>query len=110
MGIPEDYDDDTETSARTKAIAEHAKEAERKDVPPKMETLKRKSTVTANSLQECVGEHLKNKKLHPRGNGPRGNSLPVIVVRGRKWSPSVFRNARLAGWTTERAWCEAFVQ
>lgn len=59
MGIPEDYNNEVESLARINAIAEHAKEAERKAVPPMMEPMKQKSTMTTDSLQECVSKHLK---------------------------------------------------
>ena len=33
----------------------------------------------------------------------------TILVMGRHWSPNVFKNARRAGLSRDRAWGEAFV-
>ena len=34
----------------------------------------------------------------------------ILIIRGRRWSPSIYWNARMSGYSTERAWVEAFVQ
>ena len=34
---------------------------------------------------------------------------PVLRVLGKYWSPSVFKNARIAGLTRDAAWAVAFV-
>jgi hypothetical protein len=68
------------------------------------------AAMTPNPPQECVGDIADKENLPPRVRRGHKKNPPLMVVRGRRWSPSIYRNARLAGFGTERAWVEAFVQ
>jgi hypothetical protein len=102
MGIPEDYDDRKEGIAR--AAAMKARQQAR-ELQEKLKSMA--SAMTPSPPQECVGD---NAKIPTRVTKRHKKNPPIMLVRGRRWSPSIFRNARLAGFSTERAWVEAFVQ
>lgn len=108
MGIPEDYDDRKEGIAQATAMETRRKA---KDLREKRKSMAPAATMTPamtpNPSQECVGD---DAKIPPRVSKRHKENPPIILIRGRRWSPSVFRNARLAGFSTERAWVEAFVQ
>ena len=111
MGIPADYNDDDY----------------RKDVV----TISPVSTMlpiprAKEALQECVGENF----IGPRGEQRNeqspvhlnltatrpteerldaGVQVPIKIVDGRHWSPGVYHNLRLMGFTLEVAWVRAFI-
>jgi hypothetical protein len=107
MGIPEDYNDEKEGIARARAMkaCEEAKKAEEE-----RKSVESAAAMTPNPPQECVGDGANKENLPPRVRKGHKKNPPLMVVRGRRWSPSIHRNARLAGFGTERAWVEAFVQ
>jgi hypothetical protein len=110
MGIPEDYNDEKEGIAREKAMAKRRREAE--DLERK-KTIEQAKAMTADRPQECVGVNADKENIAPRVNKThrRQKENPAIMlVRGRRWSPSIYRNARLAEYDIDRAWVEAFVQ
>ena len=106
MGIREDYDDEQEGLARAKAAEERAKAKETAND----ETANATATMPLHPPQECVGGTTDKENIPPRVGKTRRRKPPLLVVRGRRWSPSIYRNARLAGLETDRAWAEAFVQ
>jgi hypothetical protein len=111
MGIPADYNDDDY----------------RKDVV----TIPPVSTMlpiprAKESLQECVGGNLigprgkqrnEQSSVHSNLTATRpkeeclnaGVQAPIKIVDGRHWSPGVYRNLRLMGFTLEVAWGRAFI-
>ena len=86
MGIPENYVDaqyEAEYNARQKSTIPLA--------------------VATESSQECVGGNAK-------GGQTRESQQPLIrIVRGRRWSPGVYRALRMRGLSLEAAWRGAFV-
>jgi hypothetical protein len=107
MGIPEDYNDEKEEIARAERVEA---EQRRKELDAKQKSMDSPATMTTNPSQECVGGSPIKENSPPRVNKRRKRNPPIMLVRGRRWSPSVYRNARLAGFSAERAWTEAFVQ
>jgi hypothetical protein len=111
MGIPADYNDDDY----------------RKDVV----TIPPVSTMlpiprAKESLQECVGGNLigprgkqrnEQSPVHSNLTATRpkeeclnaGVQAPIKIVDGRHWSPGVYRNLRLMGFTLEVAWARALI-
>jgi hypothetical protein len=57
-----------------------------------------------------VGENQNKENVPLRVNKRHKKNSAIMVVRGQRWSPSMYRNARLAGFEVDRAWVEAFVQ
>ena len=71
-----------------------------------------KPAMTKASPQECVGTH-RDKRIAPSGSKRvqvRCKRAKLMVVCGCRWSLSIYRNTRLAGWGMGRTWTEAFVE
>jgi hypothetical protein len=72
------------------------------------EDLERKKTIeqavamTPDRPKECVGENQNKENAPPRVNKRHKKNPAIMVVRGRRWSPSIYRNARLAGFEVNR--------
>jgi hypothetical protein len=99
MGIPDNYNDKKEGIARAKAMAKQKKEGE--DLERK-KTIEQAVAMTPDRLQECVGENQNKENAPPRVNKRHKKNPAIMVVRGRRWSPSIYRNARLAGFEVNR--------
>ena len=53
---------------------------------------------------------VKVRQSHGKALGRTSVGRPMILtVMGRHWSTNVYKNARLAGLSRDRAWTEAFV-
>ena len=64
---------------------------------------------TMNKSGHVLNQEVHVKKKHEPGQ--ELNLVPnVIVVQGRWWSKSMFRNAWLVGLSCDDAWTEAFVK
>ena len=125
MGIEEFYNDEYERACREANGRlhenwlrgfENMNAHKRKQAAISKESMKNRPMTDAPS-QECVGGDADKENMAPRGGrSHRGNTSvltqkPTIkIVRGRRWSPNVYRNARLAGMEVDRAWRTAFVQ
>ena len=68
------------------------------------------TTMTPNPLQEYVGINADKENVSPHVSKRHKEDPPIMMVCGRRWSPSIYHNAQLAGLGTNWTWVEAFVQ
>jgi hypothetical protein len=62
------------------------------------------------SPQECVGVDTDKENVPPRVSVKDTSLAPkLVLVRGHRWSPSIYKNARRAGLSVDRAWRASFV-
>ena len=106
MGISKDYNDEKEGIARAEAMKTRE---EARSVDEERKSMESAVKMTPNPPQECVGDIADKENVPPRVRKRHKKNPPLMLVRGRRWSPSIYRNARSAGFSTERAWVEAFV-
>ena len=111
MGIPKDYDNAKEGITHAKAMTARAEAAEKQ---AQVKTMELAPTMTPDPSQECVGANPEKENMSPRVSKRQKkiqNKIPpIMIVRGWRWSPSIYCNVRLAGFGAYRAWVEAFVQ
>jgi hypothetical protein len=115
MGIDEEYDEEAAAMTWAAIVAQKAVAQKSSAKAP---------TMTGASPQECVGVDTNKENSVPRVNRatkmPMTNdtslrrhkmkALGVTLVRGRLWSPNIYKNARLAGLSVDAAWKTSFVQ
>jgi hypothetical protein len=103
MGIEVDYDDDAHRMIWESILTE--KSAPLSDSGPTKPSLQMNS-----SLQECVGGDTDKENIVPRVNTKDTSLGPkLVLVRGHRWSPSIYKNARKAGLSVDSAWRASFV-
>ncbi len=72
--------------------------------------MKSGTTMMPNPSQERVGVNADKENVPPCVNKRHKEDPPIMMVHDRRWSPSIYHNAQLAGLGTNWTWVEAFVQ
>lgn len=100
MGIPEDYNDNKERIAQAERVEAHLK---LKELHAKRKSMDSTAAMTTSPSQECAGKSANKGNSPPHVTKRHRKNPPIMLVRDRRWSPSVYCNTRLAGYSTERA-------